>query len=166
MAKSLKKSVKKSVKKSLKNKSRRTKNRFSRKVGKRRNGGGDGDGVVEGKISLNEKEININELIQEKNELEGLSDSDIKQQLKQKMSNPNNTDIEIQKGKYNKRIKDIIEEIEDLKADKPVRVKVDKIITPKPFTKKFKDEVYNHKTKEDTLANRFENLYRGLKTEY
>ena len=44
------KSLKKSVKKSLKNKSRRTKNRFSRKVGKRRNGGG--DETVVGKVSI------------------------------------------------------------------------------------------------------------------
>ena len=50
MAKSVKKSLKKSVKKSLKNKSRRTKNRFSRKVGKRRNGGG--DETVVGKVSI------------------------------------------------------------------------------------------------------------------
>ena len=49
LKKSVKKSLKKSVKKSLKNKSRRTKNRFSRKVGKRRNSGGD---TVEGKVSI------------------------------------------------------------------------------------------------------------------
>ena len=44
---SMAKSLKRSVKKSVKNKSRRTKNRFSRKVGKRRGGGEEGEAALE-----------------------------------------------------------------------------------------------------------------------
>ena len=50
------KSLKKSVKKLVKNKSRRTKNRFSRKGGKRRNGGGEEDRkVVQGIATYKEE---------------------------------------------------------------------------------------------------------------
>jgi hypothetical protein len=61
------KSLKKSVSKSLKNKSRRTKNRFSRKGGKRRNGGGKEDRereVVEGDVRV----ITPTEILNDDNE--------------------------------------------------------------------------------------------------
>ena len=127
------KSVKKSVSKSLKNKSRRTKNRFSRKVGKRRNGGGGERKTVRGEISLNKEEIllnEINELEKEKNELEGLNNTEIKNQIIQttKIRHPNSSDIEIQKMKNEERIQDITKEIKRLEAvhdDKSLTKKID-----------------------------------------
>jgi hypothetical protein len=115
---------------------------------------------VKGEMLLNEKEILLNELIQEKNVLEGLNDTNIKQQIKQttNIRYPNSSDIEIQKNKNYERIKDINKQIKRLEAvndDKSLTKKIgvngipayrpdDTVMVLPQFTPEVKREIERH----------------------